>query len=91
MSFYRWMMVRGAEILFVASLLIFAISLVGSFGMPGSFGRFPSDPGQSLDRLGFLLAIVGAFGTAIAKSGLMFFGACLLYRLDLRWKGGAKK
>jgi hypothetical protein len=82
---------HGAEILFAASLLIFAISLAGSFAIPGGFGRFPPEPGQATERLGFLLAIVGAFGTAVSHSALTFFGACFLYRLDAHWIGGARK
>ena len=82
MSFYRWMMNNGAGILFLASLLIFAASLGGSFAVPRPF---PSEPGESLDRLGFLLSLIGAFGTAVSHSALTFFGACLLFRLDAAW------
>jgi hypothetical protein len=86
---YHWAMRNGAGILFAVSLLIFAISLAGSFLMPGSLGSFPSEPGQSFERLGFLLAIVGSLGTAVSHSALTFFGACLLYRLDAVWVRGA--
>ena len=91
MTFYRWMMDRGAGILFLASLIIFAISFVGSFRNPGGFGPFPGEADPPSQRLMFLLSAAGAFGTAISKSALTFFGACFLYRFDTRWaRGGAR-
>jgi hypothetical protein len=77
MSIYRWAMRNGAMILFVAALLIFVVSLAGQ--LAGAFGGFG---GQSPGRAWFFLA---AFGNAFSSSALMFFGACLLYRLDQRW------
>jgi len=90
-TFYRWMMDRGAGILFLASLIIFLISLVGSFHMPGGFGPFPADGGPPSERLWFLLSAAAAFGTAISKSAVTFFGACFLYRLDRAWGRSAGK
>ena len=91
MTIYRWAMRNGAGILFAASLLIFAISLVGAFGAHSSFGPFPSEPGQSLGRLWFLASLVSAFGTAVSHSALTFFGACFLYRLDVQFLGEEAK
>ncbi len=88
MSPYRWMMNNGAGILFATSLLLFAVSLAGSFGTPRPF---PSEPGQSPERLMFLLSLVGGLGTAVSHSALTFFGACFLYRLDSAWASGGKK
>jgi hypothetical protein len=90
-TFYRWMMERGAGILFIASLIMFAISFVGSFKMPGGFGPFPGETEPPSERLMFLLSAAAAFGTAISKSALTFFGACFLYRFDTRWARGAGK
>ncbi len=88
MTFYRWMMDRGAGILFFASLIIFVVSFVGSYRGPGTY--FPSDQGPQSDRLLFMLSLASAVGTAISHSALTFFGACFLYRLDVAW-GSARK
>jgi hypothetical protein len=86
MRFYRWMMNRGAGILFLASLIIFFISSASSFRMQGSF----ADGEPLSERLMFLLAAASALTTAISNSALTFFGACFLYRFDVTWGSGRK-
>ena len=90
MNFYRWMMDRGAGILFTASLIIFVISLVGSYRGPATFGPFPSEVSPLSERVLFLFSVAAAFGTAISHSALTFFGACFLYRLDAAWGSAGK-
>jgi hypothetical protein len=91
MNFYRWAMRNGAAILFVASLIIFLISFLGSAEKP-NLGEFQSEPGRSLgESLGGLWYLFSIFATAVSRAALTFFGACLLYRLDVQFPGGVAK
>ena len=81
MSVYRVAMKYGAIILCIISLLIFLIS-VGANLMTG--GNAWSSVAGNLDpsfprAWFFMLAVINA----LTASALPFFGACLLYRVDV--------
>jgi hypothetical protein len=88
MSFYRWAMRNGATILFVASLLIFAVSFAATFFVYGShLGRAVNEEGITDEKLSIFTSFWGAFAEAASSSVWSFLGACLLYRFDRHWGG----
>ena len=85
MSIYRWAMKFGALILFITSLLIFLIS-IGANLMSGenAWSSVAGELNPSFPRIWFfMLAVINA----LSSSALTFFGACLLYRVDVALRG----
>ena len=82
MSFFRWVMRYGAPILFCVSLLIFIVSFINYFVLEGEAlhrGLFEATYSNSKVVLFF-----GSLAQAASASVWSFFGACLLYRLEVR-------
>jgi hypothetical protein len=90
-SFYRWAMRNGALILFVASLLIFAVSFSATFFRYGEMlaGAMGAE-GMTPPKVSIFTSFWAAIGEAASRSVWSFLGGCFLYRLDAHWGNTGK-
>ena len=83
MSFFHWTMRNGAIILFLATLLIFVVSLANYYFFSGeALNQALSVSGHTQSKF---VIFWGAVAQALNNCVWPFLGACLLNRLDRHW------
>lgn len=84
MSFYRWAMRHGSQILFVTALLVFIVSILGQIFIGWSSTlriQFPDEPGHASERLAFVVSMIAS---ALSQSAITFAAACIVHSLEVR-------
>jgi len=84
MSFYRWAMRNGAQVLFVFSLLVFIVAFVGQLALGWSAMDQSSFLGEPSQGRGGLWLVLSALASALQSSGTLFAAACIVHLLDGR-------